>query len=165
MKEAMGGVSIFQIVIVFILLFTGIMCLTINHSKAYAIKDEVINIIQSAKLNSKPEELKSTTVSAVIEHLDKVGHRITGTCKDGWTGYNKNGNISNNKALFCVKAHDIAKMEYQNAVQDCKKCNYLAELKTVKYYYDVMLFYQLDIPAINHLMNFSLTGSTKLIIG
>ena len=164
MKEAMGGISIFQIVIVFILLFTGIMCLTINHSKAYATKDEIINIIQSAPLNSNPEELKTETVNKVIDHLNEVGHRITGKCKDGWVGYNKNGK-SNSKALFCIKANDVGKAEYQNDVQNCKGCTYVNDNKSIKYYYDIMLFYQLDIPAINQLMSFSLTGSTKLIIG
>ena len=45
MKEAIGGVSIFQLAVIFLLIFTAIMCLTINHSKAFGVKDEVINLI------------------------------------------------------------------------------------------------------------------------
>ena len=52
MKEAIGGVSLFQIVILFLLLFTGVMCLTINHSKAFGVKDEIINIIETDVLAS-----------------------------------------------------------------------------------------------------------------
>ena len=46
MKEAVSATTIFQIVILFILLFTAIMCLTINNSNAFGIKDEIINIIE-----------------------------------------------------------------------------------------------------------------------
>ena len=42
MKEAIGGVSIFQIAVLFLLIFTGVMCLTINHSKAFGVKEEKI---------------------------------------------------------------------------------------------------------------------------
>ena len=52
MREAIGGISIFQIVILFILLFTGVMCLTINHSKAFGVKDEIITIIENEPLGS-----------------------------------------------------------------------------------------------------------------
>ena len=41
MKESIGGTALFQITIVFLLLFTGVMCITINHSKAFAVKDEI----------------------------------------------------------------------------------------------------------------------------
>ena len=47
MKEAIGGTWLFQIVIAFILLFTGFMCLTINRSKAFNVKDQIIQSIQS----------------------------------------------------------------------------------------------------------------------
>ena len=51
MREAIGGTWLFQIVIVFILLFTGFMCLTINRSKAFNVKDQIIQTIQINQLN------------------------------------------------------------------------------------------------------------------
>ena len=53
MKESMSITAIFQIVIVFILLFTAIMALTINNSNAFGIKDEVINILENNGGNYK----------------------------------------------------------------------------------------------------------------
>ena len=47
MREAIGGTWLFQIVIVFILLFTGFLCLSINRSKAFNVKDQIIQTIQS----------------------------------------------------------------------------------------------------------------------
>ena len=40
MKESIGGFSLFNIVIVFVILFTGYISLSINYSKAYNVKNE-----------------------------------------------------------------------------------------------------------------------------
>ena len=71
MKEAIGGVSLFQIVIVFLLLFTGVMCLTINHSKAFGVKDEIINIIQEEKLASYGTTSDYALTSDTIDDIVK----------------------------------------------------------------------------------------------
>ena len=44
MRETMSITAIFQIFILFILLFTAIMCLTINNSNAFGVKDSIINV-------------------------------------------------------------------------------------------------------------------------
>ena len=69
MKEAMGGISIFQIVIVFLLLFTGVMCMTINHSKAFGVKDEIINIIEQEVLASYGTTHSYEINNDTISHL------------------------------------------------------------------------------------------------
>ena len=53
MREAIGGTWIFQIVIFFILLFTGYMCMSINHSKAFNVKNTIIKEIERAEGVSK----------------------------------------------------------------------------------------------------------------
>ena len=92
MKEAIGGISLFQIVIVFLLLFTAIMCLTINHSKAFAVKDEIINIIETHSFSSSGRnyELSQNIIDEIVEKLNESGYRITGNCPSGsWIGYNR----------------------------------------------------------------------------
>ena len=42
MKEAFGGFSLFNIVIVFVLLFAGYISMSINYSKAYNVKNEIL---------------------------------------------------------------------------------------------------------------------------
>lgn len=161
MKEAMGGISIFQIVIIFVLLFTGIMCLTINHSRAYGVKDEIVNIIQTNDPSLKA--LSADTITKVVKQLQESGYRITGKCPDGWTGYDLNGNKSNN-ASFCIKANNISNTFLEDAKEKCKnnKCKTTNDDFTM-YYYDIILFYQLDIPGINELMNFKMYGSTRVL--
>ena len=72
MREAIGGTAIFQIVIVFILLFTGFMCLTINRSKAFNVKDKIIQTIQS--YNGLTGEARVD----IAEYLRESSYRTTG---------------------------------------------------------------------------------------
>lgn len=169
MKEAMGGISLFQIVIAFILLFTGIMCLTINKSKAYGVKDEIINVIESSSLATynSGNILSEKTSESIAELLREAGYRVTGKCPDDeWVGYDRTGRVtSTNDATFCVKAslvNDTFKKDLENKCSN-NKCRITTDDFPTMVYYDIVLFYQLDIPALNDIMNFRLQGSTKVI--
>jgi len=172
MKEAMGGISIFQIVVLFILLFTGIMCLTINQSKAFGVKDEIITIIQNeniTSLNNSNYKLSSKTSKKISDHLNEAGYRITGDCPSNeWIGYDRNGNEVKNNASYCIKVNDVSDAFYKDAREKCKNnaCTVATnnEYPTMVYY-DVVLFYQLDIPVLNDVMNFKIHGSTKVLFG
>ena len=48
MKEGIGGIQLFLIVVVLILIFAGIMSYTLNQSNAFAIKDQLVSILESA---------------------------------------------------------------------------------------------------------------------
>jgi len=171
MKEAIGGVSLFQVVIVFLLVFTGIMCLTINHSKAFGVKDEIINVIEK-NVKKSGDELNSEVVSKIAEHLQNAGYRTTGNCgSEDWIGYNLAGiriGEGASNAAFCVRAVDV-KAAYQKDAED--KCNVSSGCQTTEsgmppmYYYDIAVFYQLDIPVLKHVLNLKLVGSTKVIYG
>lgn len=172
MKEALGGISIFQIVIVFVLLFTGIMCLTINHSKAFGVKDEIITIIQNQTLgqgiNASNGELNQNVSKKISDHLKDAGYRITGNCPSSdWVGYDRNGNKVTNNAAYCLKANDVSDA-YQNDLKEkCKnnKCTITGNAYPKMIYYDVIVFYELDIPVLNGITNFEIRGSTKIMFG
>lgn len=164
MRESIGGISIFQIVIVFVLLFAAIISLTINHSKAIAVKDEIINII---------EKEKKVNVNKIASTLTEKGYRITGRCPEGYTGYDRNGNNAEGSASFCIKENSINLSQdgpfLQDAAEKCyvgtDKCFVATESDNSfnLVYYDIRLFYQLDIPLINSLTNFTVNGSTKIL--
>ncbi len=178
MKEAVGGISIFQIVIFFILVFTGIMCLTINHSKAFGVKDEIITILENSKIDVNAHNgtygLSTNTLDAIKTHFDEVGYRITGSCpknddstKDNWVGYTRDGKVDNEHAAFCIRANKVASLYADEAKKKCEgnKCIVTEEDFPPAVYYDVVLFFQFDVPFLNNFLNFKLTGSTKVIFG
>lgn len=172
MKEAIGGVSLFQIVILFLLLFTGVMCLTINHSKAFGVKDEIINILETDTLASygtvSTYEVSTSTMQQIIDHLNEVGYRITGDCPSGdWVGYDRNGSKVSKNASFCIRSVNVSNAYRNDLLEKCKnnKCDITYDDFPSMVYYDVILFYQLDIPIISKVFNLKLYGSTKTLLG
>lgn len=173
MKEAISGISLFQIVVVFLLLFTGVMCMTINHSKAFGVKDEIINIIETEVLASygttQSYEINSDTISGIVDLLNQAGYRITGRCPEGdWIGYDRNGNeVMNNTASFCIRAIDVGEAYHRDIEEKCKggKCTPTTGDLPSMVYYDIALFYQLDVPVIKDAFNLKLYGSTKTLFG
>ena len=172
MKEAIGGISLFQIVISFLLLFTGVMCLTINHSKAYGVKDEIINILENEKIpkynKNNTYELSDNTRDKIINYLNEIGHRITGRCpnENGWIGYTRERGIDENSAVFCIRPINVSEAYWKDIEEKCKKAGCTpttGDLPSI-IYYEIVVFYQLDIPIIN-IANLKLTGSTKLLYG
>lgn len=170
MKEALGGIPLFEIVIVFILVFTGIMCLTINHAKAFGVKDEIINIIETSELTNglNINSLDQDVITQIIDKLTEVGYRNNGDCPDSsWKGYRRDGHVTNNHdAAFCVRANNVSTIYYQDLVDKCRKsgCTTFNGGFPPMVYYEIALFYQLDIPLASSI-NFRIYGSTKTLFG
>lgn len=145
MKEAIGGTWLFQIVIVFILMFAGYMCLSINHSKAFSIKSEIVESISRHGGIDKEE---------ISDILHKASYRTRGSCKkygEGWVGYDRDGKkleSGQNTATFCVHRVNVR--------------NGYSELPSM-FYYQVRVFYQLDLPIFNSLFSFTVKGDTNLL--
>ena len=174
MKESIGGIQLFLIVVILVLAFAGIMSLTINQSNAFAIKDQLVSILESAGGFDTSAECVSgscntslkdqETLQKIIVSLDSNSYRQTGSCdniknslnekvskKAEVVGYTRTGEktITGKKDSFC-----IAKIPAQ-------KTNSEDTLKG--YYYQIYVFYQLDIPIVNSLFNFRAIGETKLL--
>ena len=172
MKESFGIAFIAPIVILFILLFTGIICLTMNQAKAYGVKDEIITILQNEEIpkysKTAKYEIKGETSAKISEHLNDAGYRITGKCpSDEWIGYDRNGNKVDKNASYCIKINNISNAFSSDLADKCGSgnCEITSEGYPSMIYYDVVVFYQLDIPALNQFMNFKVYGSTKVLFG
>lgn len=156
MKEAVGGVSLFNIVIVFVLLFTGYISLSINYSKAYNVKNELITIIknQGGVCTSNRASVNDNCYNfaqQIQDFFKETSYRSVANCNtnDGWLGYSRSGELltDGKNASFCVKAIKVkSNSELPNAL-----------------YYQVKVFYQLDLPVIHNLFEFSIFGETSRI--
>lgn len=160
MKEAVGGFSLFNIVIVFVLVFTGYVSLSINYSKAYNVKNEILNIIRNQGgvcTSDSPgsDDICYNFTEQIIDYFREANYRSTGSCKgkngeDDWTGFSRDGRnlgVGAKNAAFCV-----------NAI----KANTNSELPNALYY-QVKVFYQLDLPIINNIFEFSIVGETSRV--
>ena len=139
MKEAIGGISLFNIVILFVLLFAGYISLSINYSKAYNVKNEIINIVKNqggvcTSSTSSSDNNCYNFKDQITDYFKEASYRNTGDCtkleKDykenysnsddyEWVGYDRNGDLAKDKrnAAFCVHAVRLeSNSELPNAV-------------------------------------------------
>ena len=147
MREAVGSYFLTTIFIIFIVLFTGYMCLSINMNKAYKVKNEIINIIQ------KNNGIDEDSLRQIQDFMTKVGYRTTGTCDNrsdlafGISGTSTNSD----KPVFCAKP---IVTEYETSAYTTVQFP-----KTV--YYQVKVFFSIDLPVVRRLFTYGLKGSTK----
>lgn len=147
MKESFGALSITTIFVTLIILFSGYLCISVNQTKAYNVKNELINIIQ------RHNGVDSSTLQEIAGHLNDVGYRSVGKCseEDG-IGYTVSGSKSQTSANYCIKCVNInANLndpynQFPNAT-----------------YYKVKVFFSLDLPMVNDVFKFYLKGTTKTL--
>lgn len=160
MREAIGGTWLFNLVIFFVLLFTGYMCLSINYSKAFSVKDKIINEIErNGGIKNIPNtDGKDPTINAITSYLQEVGYRTTGDCTDYDYGCSRDGkctSVGNGRSsyAYCLKEQKASDDYYPPAD---------GEFIFVSYY-KVKVFYQLDLPVLRQMFGFNIKGDTKLL--
>lgn len=153
MKEAVGGASLFTIVIAFVILFTGYISLSINYSKAYNVKNELVNIIRNQGgvcTSDTPSQYDNcyNFQEQITDYFKETNYRSSGKCDEGFVGYTKTGELANSSnAAFCVKGISArGNSELPNAL-----------------YYQVKVFWQLDLPIFSSLFNFGIVGETARV--
>ena len=147
MREAIGGTWIFQIVIFFVLLFTGYMCLTINHTKAFNMKDTIVKEIERQEGVALNNPDSDEAIQKIVGYLKASSYRTTGKCPNGYNGYNRDGHIDSRNSAFCI------------AKQNVHSGSDMPDMA----YYRVIVFYQLDLPIFRSVFNFKVSGDTKII--
>lgn len=161
MRESISITTIFQIVILFILLFTAIMALTINNSNAFGIKDQVVNILETNQGRYKEGE---SLDQEIVDLLASTSYRNTGKCSDGFTGFDRNGAMVNSdqQAAICIREVNATEGvdNYLNRVLQGNVAT--GEFMPGKYY-QIEVFFQLDLPVVKQIYNFKSKAETKVI--
>lgn len=146
MRESIGGTWIFSLVIIFIVLFSGYLAVSVNYSKAFKVKNGIVAIIEENEgLNSDAQEEIST-------YLNGMGYYVYGTCQrsneasEDEKGYEPK-DAQSGKYKYCIK---ITKPEGNNQV-------------IPKAYYTVKVFFRLDLPILGDLFTFPISGETKAV--
>jgi len=138
MREAIGGTWIFTIVIVFIVLFSGYLAISVNYSKAFNVKDKIVTIIE------QNEGLNNNAQTEIDNYLSGVGYHVYGTCNSEEKGIGKSTN--GNRYKYCVSKRTSGDS---------------STLK--KTYYKVKVFFRLDLPILGNIFTFPVSGETKAV--
>ena len=168
MKEAIGGAFLFYIVVAFILLFTGLMCLTINRTKAFQVKDEIITIIEENEgldlTKSLDQGSESDQLEEIVTLAKDLGYRTIGTCpsdkNDNYKAYDREGKLNSSNPSFCIQrtmVKDLSKLESEY------EGSFLEDENKAGCFYSIVLFYKLDLPVLKEVFNFKIMGETKIL--
>lgn len=144
MREVSGSTWVFQLMIIFILIFACFLCLVINYSKAYRVKNEMLSIIE------KYEGISSTSESIINNYLQGEAYITTGSCPDGeWNG-----------VLIENDGYELAR-----SGQKYNYCFMESTSSNNRKYYEIIVFYKFNLPFIGDIMTFQVRGTTDSFQG
>lgn len=153
MRESIGATYIFTICLVFILLFTAYLAVSVNYSKAFKIKSYIVSQIDENR------EINKEVIDDIKSYLIAQGYTAYGKCEeinnweltddsiDDWAPDSKG------QKNVCIYRHKISTSSSSND-----------DINIERYYYKVVTFFKFDIPIINTLLTFNVSGDTKYII-
>ena len=132
----MGTTWIFQLVLIFILIFSGYLALTINYSKAFRVKNEVLTLIE------KNQGIQNKTLETINNYLYSNGYNQKGRCPNNWYGVS-NLTSNSNKYYWCF---------YKNT-------GYHTSMSG-RAYYKIKMFFRFELPMIGQITTFDVDGQT-----
>lgn len=148
MREAIGGTWITQLVIVFMLIFVAFLALSLNYSKAFQMKNELLTIIE------KKEGVTTESIGIMNNYLSKNGYNIKGACDVGSYG------------VTSLQGNTIEKVT--NKAQKYYYCvtKYQAPEDNIfsKAYYKVEMYFYFNLPIIGDIFKFNINGTTNNIV-
>lgn len=147
MKEAIGGTMTIYIIIVFLLLINAYLAFSVNYTKAFRVKNQIISLIE------QHEGLTQDAKDEIAEYLNKIKY------VDIPRGYmntvtNDDGNYQCESG-YCYKITVVG--EENNSMDELYRGTY----------YSVITFVNIDIPIFNKIFPslkvFQVKGETKMI--
>ena len=144
MRQTIGGTWILMLAIIFILLFSAFIILTLNYSRAVRVKNELIDMVE------KYEGLNSESIELVNNYLYYTGQVTMGVCVDETTpGVYGATSLSSN-----VLEPARGGVEYYYCVRKFNGAN-------TTNYYQLSIFYKFNLPILGNTGGFEIRGSTS----
>ena len=156
MRASYGGVWLYGLVITFVLFFVAFLSITSNYSRAFRLKNEIIDFIE------REEGMTNTMASAtkpgggaiqlINNYLIQYGYAGRGRCDEGWFGM---ADLSYSNAEGPIESGNNKIYYY------CfKKTSGFESTNMNKAYYEINVFFNLDIPVLGDLLNLKVTGTS-----
>ncbi len=151
MREAIGGTWIIQLVIIFMLIFVAFLALSLNYSKAFQIKNDMLTMIE------KKEGITTTddgSIALINNYLLSSGYRVRHSCPENSYG------VSNLESTAIESVSDTGK-QYYYCVQ---KISSPSTNHPDKVFYRINVFFYFNLPVIGDIFRFDISGTTNDII-
>lgn len=164
MRESVGSVWSVQLIILFILIFSGFLVLVINYSRAYMVKNEMLTITEKYDGILRPGSdefvnVNKNAVDVINNYLLEKGYKTIGSCPkadvlNDWYGcpslvdnkLEKVGSSGNKKYYYCIS-------------EVCTSADYHD-----KCYTQLRVFYKFNLPVLGDFKTFEINGRTNTYI-
>lgn len=149
MRQAIGSTWVLQLVIIFMLIFVAFLALSINYTKAFRVKNELVTMIEKYEGVSEGE---NGSVELLNNYLLYNNYSSMGRCEAGDYGVqNLHEPIlepvnTNERYFYCVRKVDAS----TGALADRAK-------------YRVRIFFKFSLPVLGDLFTFSVEGTSIAI--
>ena len=150
MRDAIGQVFALQVILAFVLLINGYMAYSVNYTRAFRVKNQIVNIIE--QYEGPTDEAMAKIGSYVDGMTYRVPQTLINNFRNRYASNSDDGEVSCQDG-WCYIAHDV------------KTTGGDGELNGT--YYSVVTFVNIDIPVINNLIGLgdflSVSGETRTI--
>ena len=154
MREAIGSAYIFGICLTFIILFTAYLAISVNYSKAFRIKSNIVSMIEENEGYSDDIEEK------IVNYLVSEGYTASGNCEPYITV--ENGYYDSWQLVKEIKMYNYASSD-SNACIYRRTALTTDDIANCNSYYKVIAFFKFNVPVISYFSAFKVGGETKLI--
>jgi len=152
MRESIGGTWIMQLVIVFMLVFVAFLALSLNYSKAFQMRNEILTMIE--KREGITEIDNKSTIELINNYLKNNGYKVKSHCEKDSYGVSNLSNNTIEKVVSTNKEYYYCVSKYKS-----KSANH-----TNKAYYKVNIFFYFNLPVIGDIFKFNINGTTNDIV-
>ena len=151
MRESIGVLSIFSIVMTFIVLFVSYLAVSINYANAFRVKNNLISAIENR------EGIANTDVDVLNDLLVNQRYDTFGKCPTlndlggEWLSATRMliGEY-NGKARACIYKREVSS---SGGLGSNVKCPIA--------YYKVIVFFKMDLPVLGDLLSLPVKGDTR----
>ena len=150
MRDAIGQVFALQVILAFVLLINGYMAYSVNYTRAFRVKNQIVNIIEQYE---GPTDEAMAKIGRYVDGMTyKVPQTLINNFRNNYSSNNGDATVSCQDG-WCYIAHNV------------KTTGGDGEMNGT--YYSVITFVNIDIPVINNLIGLgdflSISGETRTI--
>ena len=178
MRESIGAAWIFSLVLIFILMFTGFVAVSINYARAFQLKNVVANLIEE---NEGVPTMDNSLENAIKSYVEQNGYIAHDVVPDNIDEEDSDGRTMGWHLEKCIKNgnpatsdHDCTVAIYKGSESGYRYLNDKVNKNVFKNtdsdnppvkrdYYKVITFFDFDLPVFRNLLTFRVNGETQII--
>ena len=177
MKNAISNVWLLGLVVLFIFLFAGYLAVTINYTKTFKVKNEMLTMIEKQKgvVNISTPTMKNSIIKSGKQVSSNIGSLQTMALYLYGSGYRTTGTCDTiteahmTEEWYGVKSLGVPDSGSGDVMPDVEKvvsghkyyfCFSRGKNKNNSVFYRIQVFYKMEFPVIGDITSFRVQGTT-----